>query len=508
MMYRYNQTFLLCVNSYFLAVSSPLASEGFNSNTLIRSRRKFKLNRRHLLENLDVSFTKESDTEEKKWWEDVTFEHGDVAERTRPDFEILLSTTIGDEKKQLIYLDSAATSQTPTQVIRDTQQYYEKLNSNVHRGAHTLSRKATEAFEESRDVITSFINANSRNEVIFTSGATQAINLVVSSYSRAIKLKEGDEILLTEMEHHSNLVPWQIIAKETGAVLRFVKIDFENTGGLDLNHMKSLLSEKTKIVSFQHVSNVMACINPVQEMVAMVRKNASPQAVVILDACQSLPHMKVDVQSLGIDFLAASGHKMCGPTGIGFLWGREDLLNSMPPYMGGGEMIDQVTLEESTYALAPARFEAGTPPIAEVVGLASAIRYLETNVGMDKIEAYEHELAAYLHKRLSEVEEVTVLGPPVGVKRAALCAFHVDGVHPSDLSTFLDIEGVAIRAGHHCCQPLHQAYGISHSARASLYIYNTKEDVDCFIKHLENTIQFFTGLENQSEGDDIFVPFI
>ena len=476
-----NVSLLLCMNIYFLAFSSPLSSEGFvskNTNTLSVSQRKFRTSsRRYVLQNPDLSSTtKQNETEEnKKWWEEVTFEHGDVAELTRPDFEILMSTTIGDSNKQLIYLDSGATSQTPKQVIQDTQNYYEKLNSNVHRGAHTLSRKATEAFEDGRDAVASFINANSRNEIVFTSGATEAINLVASCYSRAIKLKEGDEILLTEMEHHSNLVPWQMIAKETGAVLKFVKVDFEKTGALDLDHMKSLLNENTRIVSFQHVSNVMACINPVQEMVAMVRANASSDAIVILDACQSLPHMKVDVQSLGVDFLAASGHKMCGPTGIGFLWGREDLLNSMPPFMGGGEMIDQVTLYESTYAPAPARFEAGTPPIAEVVGLASAIRYLETKLGMDKVEAYEHEIAAYLHKRLNEVDRVTVLGPPEGVQRAALCAFHVDGVHPSDLSTFLDMEGVAIRAGHHCCQPLHQAYGISHSARASLYIYNTKE---------------------------------
>ena len=221
--------------------------------------------------------------------------------------------------------------------------------------------------------------------------------------------------------------------------------------------------------------------------------------------------MKVDVQDLGVDFMASSGHKMCGPTGIGFLWGKENLLNSMPPYMGGGEMIDQVTMEESTFAPAPARFEAGTPPIAQAVGLGSAIKYLQ-KIGMDKVEAYEHEIADYLHKRLSEVDRVHVLGPPVGTERAALCAFYVDDVHPSDLSTFLDMEGVAIRAGHHCCQPLHQAKGISHSARASLYIYNTKEDVDYFIEKLEATIKFFTNLENPSgsndDSEDDFVPFI
>jgi len=526
---------------FFMGVSLPQQSNGFVAECVgSRNNQKCQhyqdgiyLLRRHAHKNLELSSTKESRTEDntKKWWELVTFEHGDVAERCRPDFEILMSTTIGEDigtetnadeeigmsgdsttrkKKQLIYLDSGATSQKPNQVIRDTANFYEQANSNVHRGAHTLSRMATAAFEDGRNTVASFVNANSRNEIVFTSGATEAINLVASSYSRAVKLSEGDEILLTEMEHHSNLVPWQMIAKETGATLRFVKVDFEKTGGLDLNHMETLLNENTKIVSFQHVSNVMACINPVKEMVALVRANASPCAVVILDACQSLPHMKVDVQSLGVDFLAASGHKMCGPTGIGFLWGREDLLNSMPPYMGGGEMIDQVTLEGSTFAPAPARFEAGTPPIAEVVGLASAIRYLDTKIGMDNVEAYEHEIAAYLYDRLSEVDKVTVLGPSVGAQRAALCAFYVDGVHASDLSTFLDMEGVAIRAGHHCCQPLHQACGISHSARASLYIYNTKNDVDCFIESLENTIQFFTGLQNKSEDkvDEDFVPFI
>lgn len=410
-----------------------------------------------------------------EWWKDVKFEHGEIAERTRPDFEILIKTTVGgennvDSAKPLVYLDSAATSQTPHQVVKDISNYYEQINSNVHRGAHTLSRKATAAFEEGRDAIASLVNARSRNEIVFTSGATEAINLVVNSYGRT-NLKPGDEIVLTEMEHHSNLVPWQMIAKETGAVIKYTKIDFES-GGLDLDHFESLLTERTKVVGFQHVSNVLACINPVKDMVATVRRK-SPEAVILMDACQSVPHMKVDVQELGVDFLAASGHKMCGPTGIGFLWGKEDILNSMPPFMGGGEMIDQVTLEGSTFARAPARFEAGTPPIAEVVGLASAIRYMQS-IGMDKIESYEHEIASYLYRRLSGVKGVHVLGPPEGVERAALCAFYVDGVHPSDLSTFLDIEGIAIRAGHHCCQPLHSARGISHSARASLYFYNTK----------------------------------
>jgi cysteine desulfurase/selenocysteine lyase len=315
-----------------------------------------------------------------------------------------------------------------------------------------------------------FVNAKSRNEIVFTSGATEAINLVAYSFGR-VNFQPGDEIVLTEMEHHSNLVPWQIVAESTGAVIRYVKIN-PQTGGLDLDHMQSLLSTKTKLVGFQHVSNVMGCINPVVSMVKLIRDKA-PQAKILLDACQSVPHLPVNVQELGVDFLAASGHKMCGPTGIGFLWGDEDLLNSIPPFMGGGEMIDQVTLEGSTFAPAPAKFEAGTPAIAQAIGLGAAMTYLE-QIGMDRIAAYEHELAGYLYRRLKDVPGVTILGP-ASDERAALCAFVCDDVHPSDLSTFLDMEGVAIRAGHHCCQPLHRALGYSHSARASLYFYNTKE---------------------------------
>jgi cysteine desulfurase/selenocysteine lyase len=416
----------------------------------------------------EVVSTSSEDTED--WWVGYEFEHSEVAETCRPDFKIL-ERTIGEKKTPLVYLDSAATSQKPRQVVDAISHYYEKNNSNVHRGAHTLSREATAAFEDARDTIATFINAYSRNEIIFTSGATEAINLVAASYARA-NLNPGDEIVISEMEHHSNLIPWQIVAQQTGAVLRFGKIDFES-GGLDVDQMNSLFNEKTKIVAFQHVSNVLACINPVKDIVAAVREK-SPEAVILLDACQSVPNRPVDVQDLGVDFLAASGHKMCGPTGIGFLWGKEDILNSMPPYMGGGEMIDHVTLEGSTFAKAPARFEAGTPAIAQAVGLGAAIKYIQ-EIGMDKINAYEHEIAQYMHRRMNEIEGVHVMGPPVGVDRAALCAFYVDNVHPSDLSTFLDMEGVAIRAGHHCCQPLHQAKDISHSARASLYIYNTKE---------------------------------
>ena len=461
------RTTIVCTSLCFVAagaftakISPPTSVAKLNSKSPSRA----------VLKNPEVSSSASESTEEP-WWVNHKFEHAELAEATRPDFEILSTTKIGDNEKPLVYLDSAATSQKPNQVVDAIEHYYKAQNSNVHRGAHTLSREATAAYEGARDSIASLINAPSRNEVVFTSGATEAINLVATSYGRAF-LKAGDEIVVSEMEHHSNLIPWQILAEQTGVVLRFVKIDFES-GGLDVEQMKGLLNEKTKIVAFQHVSNVMACVNPVKEIVAEVREK-SPDAVVLLDACQSVPNRPVDVQDLEVDFLAASGHKMCGPTGIGFLWGKEDILNNMPPFMGGGEMIDNVSLEGATYAKAPARFEAGTPAIAQAVGLGAAIKYLQ-GIGMDKINAYEHEIADYMHKRMLEVEGVNVLGPPVGEDRAALCAFWVDKVHPSDLSTFLDMEGVAIRAGHHCCQPLHQAREISHSARASLYFYNTKE---------------------------------
>ena len=396
--------------------------------------------------------------------------HAYIAEQTRPDFTLLTDRTLGEDgKTPLVYLDSAATSQKPESVLNTMNEYYRSSNSNVHRGAHTLSREATEAYEQARDKVKAFIGATSRNEIVFTSGATDALNIVAYSYGRAF-LQTGDEILLTVAEHHSNLVPWQIIASEKGLVLKFVNL---LDGELDLDHLQSLLSEKTKILSFQHVSNVLACKNPVEEIVQMVRQ-ASPQCKVVLDACQSVPHMPVNVVDLGVDFLAASGHKMCGPTGIGFLWGREDLLNSMPPWKGGGEMIDQVTLTTSTWQSAPGRFEAGTPAIAQAIGLGAAIDYLN-KVGMDEINAYEHELAEYLYQKLSSVPGIAILGPTNPEKRAALCAFAHESVHPSDLSTFLDIEGIAVRSGHHCCQPLHHSLDISHSTRASLYFYNTKE---------------------------------
>lgn len=449
----------------------------------------------------DVSSTSSLGTSTTTSKED--FLHSWVAQKTRPDFKVL-STTIGDSKKPLVYLDSAATSHKPQAVLDTLSVYYESQNSNVHRGAHTLSRIATTAYENARNSVQQFIGASSRNEIVFTSGATESINLVVQSYGRKF-LNKGDRVILTVAEHHSNLVPWQMLAEEKELDLQFVGMD--QKGGIDVEKLYSLVTRDTKFVAFQHVSNVLGCINPVQEIVQYARQHAHADCKLLLDACQSVPHMPVNVQELGVDFLAASGHKMCAPTGIGFLWGREAFLNAMPPWKGGGEMIDKVTLQGSTWQPTPARFEAGTPAIAQAIGLGAAIEYLN-KIGMDNINEYEHEIGAYLYEQLSQVPGITVLGPDTN--RVALCSFHHDTVHPSDLSSFLDMEGVAVRAGHHCCQPLHDEVGISHSARASLYFYNTKQDVDDFIRALKDTLNFFGSLENgnNDHDDDEFVPFI
>ncbi len=478
------------------------------------------------------------------WWINYEFKDRDLAYSVIADFPILSTRFDADGKmtsssidvddddddgdssttrgRRLVYLDSAATSHKPKVVTDALTSYYETLNSNVHRGAHALSRVSTEAYEDARDKVSNFVNAYSRNEVIFTSGATEAINLVATSLSSRTsgnvpdtrRISEGDEILITEAEHHSNIVPWQMVASRTGAILRYVPAS-SVSGGFDISALSDLVNKRTKLVSLQHVSNVLGIINPISDIVEYVRSNASPDVLILLDACQSVPHMKVDVRDLGVDFVVASGHKMCGPTGIGFLWGKEGILNSMAPYKGGGEMIDEVYMDTSTYAASPARFEAGTPPIAQAIGLGAAIDYIN-GIGMERIHDYEIELGRYLRRRLEDVNGVTVLGPKVGIERAALCAFVSDVVHPSDLGTFLDLEGVAIRSGHHCCQPLHRALGHSHSARASLYFYNTKEDVDDFVAALEATLCYFrsllTSTENRNddvadtEDDNPFVP--
>lgn len=410
-----------------------------------------------------------------------------LAAQVRPDFPILHQQVNG---KPLAYLDNAATSQKPSAVLNALKHYYERDNANVHRGVHTLSSRATDAYEASRDKVAKFINAASRQEIVYTRNASEAINLVAYAWGLS-SLQRGDEIILSVMEHHSNLVPWQLIAQQTGAVLKFVELT--ETEEFNLEQFKSLISDETRLVSVMHVSNTLGCINPVQEITAIAHHHG---ARVLIDACQSVPHMPVDVQAIDCDWLVASGHKMCGPTGIGFLYGKLDLLRSMPPFLGGGEMIADVFLDHSTYADLPHKFEAGTPAIAEAIALGAAVDYL-SGLGMDKIHAYEAELTAYLHQQLQQMPELRIYGPrPTvdGEGRAALAAFTAGEVHPHDLSTILDQAGVAIRAGHHCTQPLHRYLKAQSTARASLYFYNTREEIDVFITALKEAVEFFGSI--------------
>ncbi|MBD2001578.1 SufS family cysteine desulfurase [Leptolyngbya sp. FACHB-541] len=410
-----------------------------------------------------------------------------LAAQVRADFPILHQEIHG---KPLVYLDNAATSQKPVAVLNALQHYYQHDNANVHRGVHTLSSRATDAYEGARDKVANFVNAASRQEIIYTRNASEAINLVAYAWGNS-NLQRGDEIILSVMEHHSNLIPWQLLAQRTGAVLKFVELTERQE--FDLEHFKSLLSDKTKLVSVVHVSNTLGCINPVKEIVELAHHYG---AKVLIDACQSVPHMTVDVQAMDCDWLVASGHKMCAPTGIGFLYGKLDLLRSMPPFLGGGEMIADVFFDHSTYADLPHKFEAGTPAIAEAIALGAAVDYL-SSLGMDKIHAYEAELTAYLFQQLQQIPELTLYGPKPDSKgegRAALSAFTAGSVHPHDLSTILDQAGIAIRAGHHCTQPLHRHVGAQSTARASLYFYNTREEIDTFIASLKEAIEFFSGI--------------
>jgi cysteine desulfurase / selenocysteine lyase len=410
-----------------------------------------------------------------------------LAAQVRSDFPIL------DERihdKPLVYLDNAATSQKPIAVLDALRNYYEHSNANVHRGAHTLSARATDAYEAARDKVAAFVNAASRQEIVYTRNASEAINIVAYAWGLN-NLQAGDEIVLTVMEHHSNLVPWQLIAARTGAVIKHVQLSEDE--GFDFEHFKSLLSEKTKLVSVVYVSNTLGCINPVQEICAEAHKVG---AKVLIDACQAVPHMAVDVQAIDCDWLVASGHKMCAPTGIGFLYGKLEILRSMPPFFGGGEMIADVYLDHSTYADLPHKFEAGTPAIAEAIALGAAVDYL-TDIGMDKIHAYEEELTAYLFQRLAEVPNLRIYGTKPdanGRGRAALASFTAGELHPHDLSTLLDQAGIAIRSGHHCTQPLHRLLNAPGTSRASLYFYNTREEIDLFIEALKDTIDFFGGI--------------
>jgi len=412
-----------------------------------------------------------------------------IADKVRIDFPLLHQEVNG---KPLIYLDNAATSQKPQFVIDTLGNYYHGYNSNVHRGAHTLSGRATDAYEAARDKVAKFVNATSRREIVFTRNATEAINLVAYSWGMN-NLQPGDEIILSVMEHHSNIVPWQIVAQKTGAVLKFVELTPEQT--FDLAQFQTLLSEKTKLVAVVHVSNTLGCINPVAEICTLAHEQG---AKVLIDACQSVPHMPIDVQSIGCDWLVASGHKMCAPTGIGFLYGKEEILSSMAPFLGGGEMIAEVFLDHSTYGELPHKFEAGTPAIGEAIALGAAIDYLNS-IGMEHIHNYEAELTAYLFAQLDKIPQIKIYGPRPnyqGEGRAALAAFTAGEVHANDLATLLDQEGVAIRSGHHCTQPVHRHLGIAATARVSLSFYNTREEIDIFIKALKDTLEFFSSLLN------------
>ncbi len=397
------------------------------------------------------------------------------------DFPILKTDAYLDVP--LVYLDSAATSQKPVAVIKAMDDYYRTYNANVHRGIHRLSEDATAGYEGAREVIGRFVNAPDPATIIFVRNTTEAINLVAQSWGRT-NLKPGDEILLTEMEHHSNIVPWQLLAQEKGSVIRY--IPFDERGLLDLRNLSSLLTERTKIVAFSAMSNVFGTINPTKELVAAAHAMG---AIALVDAAQSVPHLAVDVQDLDCDFLAFSGHKMCGPTGIGILYGKRALLEEMPPFLGGGDMILRVSLEGSSWNELPWKFEAGTPSIAEAIGLGAAVNYLD-DVGMDNIHAHEQFITDYALEALSEINGLKVLGPPVS-QRGGVAAFTLEGIHPHDISQVLDQDGIAIRAGHHCAMPLHTKLNLPASARASFYLYTRPDDIDQLVASLHRVRKVF-----------------
>ncbi len=399
----------------------------------------------------------------------------------RADFPIFATP----RAKPLIYLDSAATSQKPQAVLDAMDRYYTTCNSNIHRGVYAIAEQATALYEDARRRVAAFLNAASPREIIFTRNSTEAINLVAHSWGRTF-LTAGDAIVLTPMEHHSNLVPWHLLAAERGVELRFIPMTA--SGELDLDALPGLLADgRAKLVSFVHVSNVLGTVNPAAEITRIAKAHG---ATVLVDASQSAAHMKLDVRALGADFVACTAHKMLGPTGIGMLWGRRELLESMPPFLGGGEMIREVTLTSSKWNELPWKFEAGTMPIAEAVGLGAAIAYLE-QLGMDNVFAHDRELSAYALERLVEVEGLRVLGPPAG-KRGGVVAFTLEGVHPHDVATVLDDEGICVRAGHHCAMPLHDALGVPASARASFHCYSLREEVDALVAGLQRARTLFS----------------
>ncbi len=406
------------------------------------------------------------------------------AHELRKQFPILNQEVNGHP---LVYLDSAATSQKPQTVIDQVASYYESYNSNVHRGVHTLGTRATDAYEGAREKVRKFINASSAEEVIFTRGTTTSINTIAASYGRQ-NVKEGDEIVISHMEHHSNIIPWQQLALQTGAKLKYLPL--QEDGTLSLDDAKEMITDRTKIVSIMHVSNVLGVINPIKELASIAHEKG---AVMVVDGAQGAPHTKVDVQDLDCDFYALSGHKMCGPTGIGVLYGKKHLLEEMPPVEFGGEMIDFVDLYESTWKELPWKFEGGTPIIAGAIGLGAAIDFIE-GIGLSEIEAHEHKLAAYALERMSKVDGLTIYGPKDASKRAGVITFNLDDVHPHDVATVLDADGIAIRAGHHCAQPLMRWLKASSTARASFYLYNTEEDIDKLVEGLIKTKEYFSNV--------------
>lgn len=385
---------------------------------------------------------------------------------------------------RLVYLDSAATSQKPVQVIEAIKAYYEFDNSNVHRGVHTLGNRATDKYEGAREKVRKFINAQSTQEIIFTRGTTTALNTVATSYGRA-NVVEGDEIVITHMEHHSNIIPWQQLAKEKNATLKYIELEADGT--LSLEKVRATVTPKTKIVSVSMASNVLGTINPIKEIAQIAHANG---AVMVADGAQAAPHMKIDVQDLDVDFLGFSGHKMCGPTGIGVLYGKKEHLEKMEPIEFGGEMIDFVGLYESTWKELPWKFEGGTPIIAGAIGLGAAIDFL-TDIGLDNILEHEHKLAGYTMDQLETIDGLKIFGPRDPMKRCGLVTFNLDDVHPHDVATVLDMNGIAVRAGHHCAQPLMKCLQQVATARASFYLYNTEEDIDRLVAGLRSAKEYF-----------------
>ncbi len=407
--------------------------------------------------------------------------HFDI-QQIRRDFPILDRETRPGTR--LVYLDSTATSQKPDSVIGAMDDFYRRSNANIHRGVHTLAEEATAMYEGARGKIADFINSPSASQVIFTRNTTESINLVAYSWARA-HLRPGDLVLLTEMEHHSNLVPWQILASDRGIQLEFIPVS--EAGLLDLDIYRKLLERAPRLVSFVHMSNVLGTINPAAEIIRLAH---AAGALTLVDGAQSVPHLKVDVQALGADFLAFSAHKMCGPTGIGVLYGKAALLDGMPPFMGGGDMIREVKLRSFRPNSLPHKFEAGTPAIAEAIGFGAAVDYL-SGIGMEAIAAHEHEVGTYALERLEEIPGVRVFGPGAE-KKGGVAAFTLEGVHPHDVAQILDRDGIAVRAGHHCAQPLHEKFGIPATSRASFYLYNTREEVDLLVEGLYKVKEIFS----------------